>query len=103
MISNTPVISIYIYLEDLTNRLFFLFHDLLREREGEIGLRMGLDGTKKIIPWDKFFFNYPIRWDERFLKSVPSHRIATKKFSSHVMELSHLTRSPDSNNIVRRR
>jgi hypothetical protein len=31
------------------------------------GLRVGWDGTKKIIPWDNFFFVHPMVWDKFFL------------------------------------
>jgi len=46
---------------------------------------MGWDGTASLedrpIPWDeKFFWWYPMGWDDEFLKGVPSHGIASKSF-----------------------
>ncbi len=32
------------------------------------GLRVGWDGTKKIVPWDKNFFNYTMGWDDKVVK-----------------------------------
>jgi len=32
------------------------------------GLRVGWDGMKKIVLWDKIFFNNPRRWDDKFLR-----------------------------------
>jgi len=43
-------------------------------------LRVGWDGTKKIVPWDTIFFYCPMGWDNNFSKGVPSHGIASKTF-----------------------
>ena len=54
-------------------------HVLYNDDTYTSGLLVGWDGTKKIVPWDKYFFSYPMRWD--FFKKVlvPPHGISSKK------------------------
>jgi hypothetical protein len=49
------------------------------------GLRVGWDGTKKLVPWDKIFRVVP--WDGTVLKTFipPWDRTLLKNFSSHGM------------------